>query len=188
MSPPFDDETSKVKFHGKQRGSRMKENGQGRALKQSGLSCRHLCSTEQGPIVEILVEGGLSFPNTDHEQANVLFRFVRECLSELSPAGVLFDMTEFKYQHGNSIGAVFLQVKSDRSGFIPIGIVAKGRTRRGLTSLLDFIGGVNNLPYLVTNRRLDALEFLQDEGRHERIGNSAEAPLKEQGRGKLPQE
>ena len=143
----------------------MPESGQGRALEQSGLSCRQLCSTEQGPIVEILVAGGLLFPNTEHEQAEVLFDFVRECLSEWSPAGLLFDMTDFNYQHGNSIGAVFLQVKSDRSGFIPIAVLAKGRTGLGLTSLLDFIGGVNKLSYLVTNQRFDALEFLRDKGK-----------------------
>ena len=154
----------------------MQESGQGRALEQSGLelSCRQPCSTAQGPIVEIVVAGGVSLHNTDHQQANTLFNFVRECLSELSPAGVLFDMTEFKYRHGDSIGAVFIQVISDGSGFIPIGVVAKGRTRRGLTSLLDLFGESNNLMYLVTDQRPDALEFLKDEGR--RTGGSASAP------------
>ena len=83
-------------------------------------------------------------------------------------------MTEFKYRHGDSIGAVFIQVISDGSGFIPIGVVAKGRTRRGLTSLLDLFGESNNLMYLVTDQRPDALEFLKDEGR--RTGGSASAP------------
>ena len=145
----------------------MQESGISKAHKESGLdlSCRQVGSTEQGLIIEILVAGVLSLGNTEHEQARVLNDFVRQCLTELTPAGLLFDMRDFRYRHGDSIGAVFFQVKADKSGLIPVSIVAKGRTRRGLTSLLDFAGGVNNLAYFVTDERVDALEFLRAEER-----------------------
>lgn len=123
------------------------------------LSWAQLCWTERGPIVEFVVAGGTSLRNPDFRQAEVLYEFVKVSLQGLAPAGLLFDLRSFKYGHGDSIGAAFMQASPDRSGLIPVTVVAKGRTKRGLSTLLR-LGGADLLVHLVTDERAQALEFL----------------------------
>lgn len=126
------------------------------------LSWRPLRTGTGGPVMEIAVEGKLSFRMMPHEQADILYDFVKACIAENQPAGLVLDMRRFRYRHGDSIGALFAQPDPHGSGLMPISVVARGRTRRGLASLLAFLGEPYDLPCFVTRRPEEALSWLDE--------------------------
>jgi len=105
-----------------------------------------------GPLIEICFKG----KHYDY-CGNELIEYVRSTVQQLRPAGVLLNLSEFKYSFGNDIGALLFPLV-DR----PFCIVASGGTASALKSLF---GLILNFPEIEEAKfydiATDGLEYLR---------------------------
>jgi hypothetical protein len=99
-------------------------------------------STDQGPILEILIRG-------THKDGvgNHVAQAVRAAVDTHQPAAVVINLLEFEYRWGNDIGGIIAAfIDRTHKTLRPGGILAQGKTESALRSLFEL--GVK-----------DALEF-----------------------------
>lgn len=120
---------------------------------------RIIATCAAGPIIEIGFRG-------KHRDGcgNDLIRYVRQTVRELHPAGVMVNLSDFRYMWGDDIGALLFPLFEGQTGrLLPFCIVASGCTARSLKSLFE----LTKLPDLVNARYFDnardGLAYLRNE-------------------------
>ena len=99
-----------------------------------GKEARVVAALDEGPPVEISFKG-------KHWDGcgNDLHDFVDRTVKNLSPVGVVMNLSDFNYRVGNCIGAMlFPLIDRQTHKFLPFCIVARGRTAKSLKSLFAF--------------------------------------------------
>lgn len=87
---------------------------------------------------------------------------VREVIREVQPAVVVFDLSDLVYIWGDAIGEIVHPLQQETGGFLPSCIVARDRTARALSGLVQpqtifGVAGtvlVQNVPEALENLRV----------------------------------
>jgi hypothetical protein len=95
-----------------------------------------LRQTPMGPVVVIRMAGHYPDGSEGNPFAAELQARVEQIMDEISPGGVIFDMSDLEYEWGDALAGIFLPLMHPGEGFVPSRVVAQGATEEALGGLL----------------------------------------------------
>ena len=98
-------------------------------------------------MASIQVRGEYPAGSEGNEHGNAITAFVRKVVRESEAKALLLDFSELRYEYGDAIGSAFVHPSPQGQSeveFLPCAVVASGRTKKSLISLLIDFGRIDS--------------------------------------------